>query len=417
MGNRHPVPADTKQKENRTSEPPIPRTSPTPPLPIDIDSVISSRANKYATELLNNGKFKEINIVITGPMGLNVHQFVQKFCQTPGFHHIQTGPEMAEVDKGMADIRKLLEKEERRTPVNNLLAFLARYTQMQTRDIISHTRDRPMLYPEVSNGPTCHVRVLYGSLVDEIYVRLPAAIELDGMSTEAATVAESLCKAGWGSFCNQYDLSSTLFVYVRPSQKVWEEMIVQSSNHNCAQRDILQMEKVKHFFDELFVERKKNFCLDQYTMVVESDHIDLSKPQAVANAKIKVCVWLLTLMKAGQFGLDINKRRAVVRDERYADGRHKHITSLINHVQSGQENKSGLVIDDSQLAKMASSRCVELDLAGSSSLGPPKRHGLGRNNSDNAIRSRSSSSSAGLGSVSSSPVVFDGIRRSNPGYI
>lgn len=415
MGNRHSSVPDTKQKGKSTSHPSTPRPSSTPPPPVDIDSVITSRANKYSTDLIGNGKFKEINIVITGPMGLNVHQFVHKFCQTPGFHHIQTGPELAEVDKGMADIRKLLEKEERRTPANNLLAFLARYTQMQARDTISHARDRPMLYPEMNTGPSCHVRVLHGSIVDEIYVRLPAAIELDGMSTEAATVAESLCKAGWGSFCNQYDLSATLFVYVRPSQKVWEEMIAQSRTHNCAERDIMQMERVKHFFDELFVERKKNFCLDQYTMVVESDHIDLSKPQAVANAKIKVCDWLLTLMKAGQFGLDIDKRRAVVRDERYADGRHKHITSLVNHVQTGQENKTGLVMDDSQLAKMASSRCVELDLAGTASLAPSRKNQYGRSNSDKGLRSRSSSS-GGLGSVSSSPMVSDAIRRSNPGF-
>ena len=406
MGNRHST-ASTLHKEKKTT------TAPTTATLCDIDSVISSRANKFSSALVNNGKFKEVNIVITGPMGLNVHQFVQGFCKTPGFHHVTTGVELSDVDKGMADIRKLLEKEENRTPANNLLAFLARYTQMQVRDTISHSRDRHILYPEIGTGPPCHIRVLHGSIIDEVYVRLPAAIELDGLSTEAATVAESMCKAAWGSFCNQYDLSVTLFVYVRPSQKTWEAMIATAHEH-CSERDIAQMEKVKRFFDELFVERKKSFCSDQYTMVVESDHIDLSKGQAIANAKIKVCDWLMSLIRDGNFGLGMEKRRAVVSDERYADGRHKHITTLSNNVELGAE-KTGLVMDDSQLAKLASARCVELDLAGTHIAGRKQGHVL-RSASDRGLRSRSSSSSGGLASVSSSPGLVDGIRRSNPGF-
>lgn len=405
MGNRHssipqtaPTTETTKGKQKQ----------PKPDITIlQIDQEINTEAAAWTKRLLENNKYRDITIVVTGTNGTNYRQFVEKFCAKTGFQYIGPGEETMQISDNMMELRKVLEKADNRNATNNALAFLARYVQLAARDGVSMSRDREMIF---QSTPKTVIRVLCSSIADEMYVRLITTIQIHGMSKEMIIVAEAMCKCMWAAFANQYDLATTLFVYVRPNETVWNTIVARANDADANDQDIKQMKVTKQHMDRLYVENAFKFCNQYYTMILETDIIDLSSDTLVTNAKLKICSWIVGLIKERRFGLPFEERVHVLTNVNYADGRHIHITSTTNRLNATTRVATGIPMDDSLLSHLASGHSAQEDFGKSAS--DMRSQSLIRHNSG---RSHSSSSGGHVGSASSSPDVYSTIHVSNPG--
>lgn len=375
----------------------------------EIDNAIVTAMQEESRRLvkeLNSANTDEINIVFSAAEGTALDDFVTKFCAQTGAQLSTIGEEYTTMSRELRVLQQRFRTDVLEGGNVGIQLYIANIAELILRSLESMKRRQK----EQESAKRPLIRVLKGSVIDELYVNLPSL--LSGFNVPPATIQllEILARVAWASMMNQLDSASTLFVYIRQCDNSWAK-IVETSRSTVGVSNLAMRftQNSRRRLDNLFFQDIENtWRLRNYSMVLEIDHENAGNDLVATNGTMRLCEFICQLITRNRWAItDVRQRMAFLQDPEFGDHRRVHLSLCSNRATKTESNREDRAAT-SVLVRLLETSGSDIAPTTSTNERRGSRISAARSTSDRSMRQRET-----VAAVESLADVFSAVKRTN----